>query len=367
MGITNPRSIKEGIKKIVTEKGSRLAHTANLLATVTGFKSINYFNQLLAASTAEIYVKDLQRIAKANAPKSLREEGNSRYNWATRNLTRLGISEKSYSKASLSHSNVENAMYRFAKESQLQKDILKDPLAFNNPKLRPFFIFKRFGYRQAKYAKDTLKREISAGNVFVPLRMAAGGMLGATFVMWAKDKLVKWLSGEDVVREDKEGWDKFAEAFGVVGAMGFFSDIFEAEDKLSSIKFFLTPVILSDLEKGYSGAQALSSNIEKYGAENWETYQRSIKGFAPVFGSIVRQAARRVETPGQKKKGISVAKGKLRTKIFEYYESGKNTQAFSLFEEWNSKRPSNPLLFEDINFSAYMVWRIRRLKEAANP
>ena len=62
-------------------------------------------------------------------------------------------------------------MYRFAKESQLQKDILKDPLAFNNPKLRPFFIFKRFGYRQAKYAKDVLKREVQSGNVFVPLRI----------------------------------------------------------------------------------------------------------------------------------------------------------------------------------------------------
>ena len=367
MGITDPRSIKEGIKKIVTDKGSRLAHTANLLATVTGFKKINYYNQLIAASTAEIYVKDLHRVVKSNAPRSPGKEGNSRYNWATRNLIRLGVSEKSYSKASLSTSNIENAMYRFAKESQLQKDILKDPLAFNNPKLRPFFIFKRFGYRQAKYAKDTLKREISAGNIFAPLRMAAGGMLGATFVMWAKDKLVKWLSGEDVVREDKEGWDRFLEAFGVVGSMGFFSDILEAEDKLSSIKFFLTPVVLSDLEKGYSGAQALSSNIEKYGAENWDTYQRSIKGFAPIFGSVIRQAARRVETPGQKKKGISSAKGRLRTKIFEHYESGKNTQAFNLFGEWNSKRPSNPLLFEDINFSAYMVWRIRRLKEASNP
>tara|TARA_Y100000034_G_scaffold134291_1_gene202294 strand:- start:45 stop:3656 length:3612 start_codon:yes stop_codon:yes gene_type:complete len=370
MGITNPRSIKEGIKKVVTEKGSRLAHIANLLATITQFKNINYFNQLLAASTAEIYVKDLHRVAKSNAPRSPGKEGNSRYNWATRNLIRLGVSEKSYSKASLSTSNIENAMYRFAKESQLQKDILKDPLAFNNPKLRPFFIFKRFGYRQAKYAKDTLKREISAGNVFAPLRMAAGGMLGATFVMWAKDKLIKWLSGEDVVREDKEGWDRFFEAFGVVGSMGFFSDILEAEDKLSSIKFFLTPVVLSDLEKGYSGAQALSNNIDKYlkgRTDSWDALQRSIKGFAPIFGSIVRQAARRVETPGQKKKGISSAKGDLRTKIFEYYESGEKTQAFNLFKEWNSKRPSNPLLFEDINFSAYMVWRIRKLKEASNP
>ena len=74
MGITNPRSIRDGLKKVVTEKGSRLSHVANLLTTLTGFKQINYFNQLLAASTAEVYVKDLHRIAKTN------KKGSSRYN-----------------------------------------------------------------------------------------------------------------------------------------------------------------------------------------------------------------------------------------------------------------------------------------------
>ena len=359
MGVSNPRSIKEGIKKVATEKGSRLANTANLLTTLTGFKAINWFNQMLAASTAEVYVKDLYKTTKTS------KKGSSRYNWATRNLTRLGVSD--FSKASLGNTKIENAMYRFAKESQLQKDILKAPLAFNHPKLRPIFIFKRFGYRQAKYAKDTLRREISSGNVFAPLRMAAGGMFGASFVMWAKDKLVKFLSGEDVVREDKEGWDKLIEAFGVVGSMGFFSDILEAEDKLSSVKFFLTPVVLSDLEKAYAGTQALSSNIEKYGAGDWDTYQRSIKGYASIFGGFVGQAAKRVETPGQKEKGVSVDKGKIRSKIFKHYEDKKYSQASSLFNEWNSKRPSNPLLFEDVNFASYMVWKIRKLKEEANP
>ena len=359
MGISNPRSIREGIKKAVTEKGNRLAHVANLLTTLTGFKGINMINQTLAASTAEVYVKDLYRIAKTSNKKS------SRYNWATRNLTRLGISD--FSKASLSNTKIENAMYRFAKESQLQKDILKDPLAFNNPKLRPLFIFKRFGYRQAKYAKDTLRREVSSGNVFAPLRMAAGGMFGASFVMWAKDKLIKFLSGEDVVREDKEGWEKFFEAVGTVGALGAFGDILEAEDKLSSVKFFLTPVVISDLEKGYAGSQALASNIEKYGAGDWDAYQRSIKGYASIFGSVVRQAAKRVEMPGQKEKGISVDKGKIRSKIFKHYENEKYTQASNLFNEWNNKRPSNPLLFENVNFASYMVWRIRKLKEEANP
>ena len=364
LGVMNPTSIKESIKKIATDKGSRLTHVANLLAFASGFKGINLANQMLAASTAEVYVRDLHKIAKKN------KKGSSKYDWATKNLTRLGISERGYNKTSLSNTNVENAMYRFAKESQLQKDILKDPLAFNNPKLRPFFIFKRFGYRQAKYAKDVLKREVQSGNVFVPLRMAAGGMLGASFVIWAKDKLVKWLGGQEVVREDKEGWEKFFEAAGTVGSVGFFSDILEAEDKLSAIKFFVTPVVLSDMEKAYVGTQSLANNIDKYldgEMQSWDAFQRSIKGYASIFGSFVRQGAKRLETPGQREKGISVAKGRIRSKIFELYEEKKYTQASNLFNDWNKKRSSNPLMFEDVNFAAWFVWKARKLKEAATP
>ena len=360
MGITNPSSIREGIKKVFTDKGNRLANVANLLTTVTGFKGINYINQLVAASTSEVYVKDLHRIAKSSPKKS------RRHNWATNNLERLGI--KDFGKAKLSNTDIEHAMYRFAKESQLQKDILKDPLAFNNPKLRPFFIFKRFGYRQAKYMKDTLKREVNDHqNLFVPLRLAAGGVLGGWGVLWAKDTLVKFLSGEDVVREDKEGFAKMTEALSVVGSMGFFSDLLEAEDKLSALKFTLTPVIMSDLEKGFAGARALESNIEKYGAGNWVTYQRSLKGFAGIFGGMIRSLMENFEPPGQKEKGISQEKGKWRTKIFEYYESGEDRKAWQIYNDWNRKRPTNPLMLEEVDLAAYYKWRIRKAIEAAKP
>ena len=77
--------------------------------------------------------------------------------------------------------------------------------------------------------------------------------------------------------------------------------------------------------------------------------------------------AEKVETPGQKEKGISVEKGRVRTKIFKYYEEGKYKQASNLHNEWNKKRPSNPMLFEQINMSAYMIWKIKKQIEAANP
>jgi len=361
----NPATWRENIKNIATDKGNRMTHVANLISTISLFKPINRLNQMLAASTAEIYVRDLHKVAKANAPKP-NKEGNSRYNWATKNLDRLGISKEHYDKASLSDKNIENAMYRFAKESQLQKDIMKDPLVFNDARYRPFFIFKRFGFRQAKYAKDLMRREVQAGNVLVPLRLAVGGFFGAQFVIWAKDNLIKLLSGKDVVREDKEGFDRLLEAMSVVGAMGFFGDILDAEDKLAAVKFLVSPVMMSDMEKLYSGTRSLSNNIDTFGL-NTVALQRSVKGYAGIFGSVPRHLARRVEMPGQEKKIISTEKGKLRSKIFDFILEGKQKKAQQLIKDWNKKRRTNPFTTYDISDSDIYQYVARKARIKASP
>ena len=361
----NPATWRENIKNIATDKGNRMTHVANLISTISLFKPINRLNQMLAASTAEIYVRDLHKVAKANAPKP-NKEGNSRYNWATKNLDRLGISKEHYDKASLSDKNIENAMYRFAKESQLQKDIMKDPLVFNDARYRPFFIFKRFGFRQAKYAKDLMRREVQAGNVLVPLRLAVGGFFGAQFVIWAKDNLIKLLSGKDVVREDKEGFDSLLEAMSVVGAMGFFGDILDAEDKLAAVKFLVSPVMMSDMEKLYSGTRSLANNIDTFGL-NTVALQRSVKGYAGIFGSVPRHLARRVEMPGQEKKIISTEKGKLRSKIFDFILEGKQKKAQQLIKDWNKKRRTNPFTTYDISDSDIYQYVARKARIKASP
>ena len=358
----SPFSWKENIKHIVTDKGNRLQNVATLLASASGFKTINYFNQLLAASTAEVYVKDLHKISKGKGITDTK----SRVDWAKKNLTRLGITRMSYEKKALSNTNIENAMYRFAKESQLQKDNLKDPLAFNNPKLRPFAIFKRFGFRQAKYFKDVMKREISAGNVLVPLRLAAGGLAGAWGIGWAKDKLIKFYSGEDVVSDDKQGWARFLQAMSNVGAMGFFSDLIEAENKLRAIRFLVTPVVISDLEKMYSGMEYLFKNIDTY-EFNSIALQRSVKGFVGIFGSVPKQAAKRIELPGQKKMRISGEKGRLRSKIFELFLKKKTKEAVKLIRDWNKSRPNNPFTPYDISDDDMYQYVGRKARIKANP
>jgi len=354
--LSSGKSLSEAIKRIKTDKANRMSNVASLLAKVSGFKGINALNQMLAASTAEIYVRDLHKIANTSSIGSRRE-------WAKNNLRRLGVKDF---KKKLSESDVEHAMFRFAKESQLQKDVLKDPLIFNDPRFRPLFIFKRFGFRQAKYVKDLMKREIAGGNLFVPLRMAAGGLLGAEFVISAKDWLMKFMSGEDVYREHKEGIDALVDKWAMVGSLGFFSDILDAEDKLSAVKFAVNPVFLSDLEQMYKGLRGLAYNIDTFGVGK-DAISRSIKEFAPVFGGFARQAAKRFETPGQKEKRISVRKGRVRTKIFEAMLEGKHKSAYGTIKNWNKANPSNPFTAEDINEGEIYQFLARKQKIKAKP
>ena len=372
----DPRRWQTSLKKLVTEKGinNRLANVANVLTSVTQFKNINYLNQLLSASTAEVYVKDLHNIVK-KASKDVRTGKDKksfkakRYAWATRNLVRLGIEKKHYSKTKLSERNYENAMYRFAKESQHQKDILKDPLIFNNPKYRPLFIFKRFAFRQAKYQKDLHKREIfDHGNVLVPLRLAAGGLLGVNLVKPSIDYLKRFLSGEDVVRDDPEGFfETLVDSLANVGAIGFFSDILDAEDKLSAITWALNPVLTSDMGKFIDATHQLAKNVDTFGLETWVGYQRSIKGYSRMLGGGVKEAAKRLEPRGQKKHRIAQEKGKIRTKAIEYILAGQSGRAFKLINEWNSSGRGNYITPDDINFSELMQYLVRKQKKKANP
>jgi hypothetical protein len=361
MGISHPTTIAEGFKKLVKEKGSRMTNVANLLSTLSGFKGINWLNQMLAASTAEVFVKDLHNISKGKGLLGQTKRGKD---WARRNLEKLGI--KDYKKVELSDRNIEHAMYRFAKESQLQKDILKDPLAFNNAKMRPFFIFKRFGYRQAKYMKDLMKRELQMGNVFVPIRLAIGGYFGAGFVNRAKDWLIKFWGGEDVVREDKEGFADLADAMSVVGSMGFFSDILEAENTLGAISFAVTPVMFSDIFKAWRALEGLEYNIENWGL-GLSTIARTTVKALPIFGGVPKQISKRLETKGLKEGRISAEKGRTRTKVFDLMLEGKDKQAYKLINNWNKNRPTNPLTYDDIDFIALYKYVVGKEKVKAKP
>ena len=169
LSVRNPGTFVKAIKNVVKEPNDRMLKIANILATVSGFKGINYANNLLAAATAEGYIKDLHRIANTSKVQA-------RKSWAIDSLKRFKIDHTK----KISNEDLTSGMLSFARDSQLQKNVLRDPLAFNNPKLRPFFIFKRFGYRQAAYLGSVMRREVLENKNIVPLvRLGLGGGMGA--------------------------------------------------------------------------------------------------------------------------------------------------------------------------------------------
>ena len=336
--IRSADGIKRSLKEVIKNPKDSLLNIASGLASLSGFKRVNYLNNLVAASTAEIYIKDLHKIANSSSIKSRRS-------WAVKNLKRFDIDpNKNISSEALS-----SGMFKFARDSQLQKNILSDPIFFNNPKWRPWIIFKRFGYKQANYLAETMGRELKAGNAFALLRLGIGGVAGGAAVSKMREFYIKLLTDQETFREDKEGLDFIIDNMSAVGAFGVYGDIIDAEDLVSTIKFTVTPVMLSDLGKVTDGLVALQKNIDTFGVGEI-AMRRSIKPVASVFGTIPSRALSKLQTPAQKIDTLKQRKSKLKSKLLDLLIEGKSALVIKNIKQWNSKFPEVPITGDDINF-----------------
>tara|TARA_R100001230_G_C5672677_1_gene177767 strand:- start:236 stop:1666 length:1431 start_codon:yes stop_codon:yes gene_type:complete len=348
LNLRSADGIKRSIVDSVKNPKDSLLNISNGLATLSGFKGINYFNNLLAASTAEIFIKDLHKIANTSNIKS-------RKNWAVTNLKRFGIDHTK----KLSNEKVSAGMFEFARSSQLQKDILKDPIAFNLPRWRPWVIFKRFGYRQANYIGETLKREAKAGNVAAILRLAVGGVAGGYLVERARRLYLKTLTGEETFIEDKKDLDLIIDSMAAVGAFGVFGDLLGSEELLSTSKFILTPVVVSDLERIGIGLTSLAKNVDTFGAGEI-AMRRSLTEFAPLFGSVPSRAIRKYQTPAQRIDKLNQRKSRLTSKLLDMMIAGKYDLVNSNVKQWNSKFPEAPITPTDVNFKKALKRVLRK-------
>ena len=340
LSVRNPGGFVKAIKNVVKEPNDRMLKIANILATVSGFKGINYANNLLAAATADGYIRDLHRIANTSNVQA-------RKSWAISNLKKFKINYKK----KLSEDELTSGMLTFARDTQLQKNVLKDPLAFNNPKMRPFFIFKRFGYRQAAYLGGVMRREVLENKNIVPLiRLGIGGFFGASFINKAREIYIKMLTGDETFKEDKDGLEDLFDRAQTIGALGFFGDVLEAESKIGAVSFMLNPVILSDIGKFTKSLSSLEKNIETFGVGE-EAIRRSLRDSTPIFGTVLgKKIARGVETPSQRIDLLKSRKSKIKSKILDLMIEGKSELANKNVEQWNKKYPEFAFKPKDINF-----------------
>jgi len=319
----------------------------------------------MAGATAGVFVKDLHKLAVKGISKSRRS-------WAREKLKELGVNWEN----ELTNSDIKTAMERFARKTQLQKDILKDPLIFNNPQTRVFTQFKRFGYRQYQYSKNLLINDFKRGNIFPILRMAAGGMAGGAFVGWARNEIKSLLSGESQVDQSPgvipKNYNDVIENIASVGALGMIGDLMSAsveEGKSVSraVKFIATPAFVDDINNFF---ERFIAPMES----DFETFRDGAFRRAPVRalrlpGGILRETSKRIETPGMTMERIKGMRsnylGKVLAKLLKAKTGDEYGRIFDEVKAWNESYPEYPITGEDINNKALYRRKMRKYKRQA--
>lgn len=386
---------KEGIE-ILTQKSSYL------------FSTVNSWNQMIAAATAEESVKKLAKILKGEKTglgilDALAPE--ARKKWATNKLGRMGLSSKEvldnfdslmtnkYAKTykqvrkgvDLIDIEVTNpfkdkmlrVMKQFSTRSQLQRDFMLDPYLFNDPMIKPLLLFKRFGYRQAAYIKNVLERELIDGNVTPLLTLGIGGMAGGNFVLWAKEQLSDFITGkpEFYAKDErkkllsKPEWSDYINKITAVGSFGVIGDIMSDEDPLSSLEFFLKPVVIDDIQRVGRAIDAFTASMQTQYPDNWDVPFRKAGVIAlPIFGGVVSRAGKRVlQTEKMEKDSVRARKRDAVEAIKDAVISGQPKVAVRIMVEFNktygSRYPGLRVMPSDVSYTAIMKDKVERLKK----
>ena len=332
------------------QPGGKLGRVADVLSRASGFTGVNRTLQYLAGSAIHDAIPRWHRLAQGTG---------FRAELARKRLTDFNISHKK----GLNPKQVDKAIFKYATDSQLQRNILKDPLVFNDPRFRALFLFKRFGFKQFNYAKDMIWRELKRGNTAPLIRMAIAGYLGGEAMIWAGNNIQSWLSGEPVYRKDDSILGRAVTNFATIGTLGMVGDMMEM-DKMSGlankIKFAGAPVFVMDIEKALDAYTKFAGDWERYG-DGWLATKRN--AYAPLgfLGSYPRYASKRLQTDSQKANRERHQKGVQRTEILQLLADGHGGPASDQLAKWNETHPRNNINYGDVSLSALRKYLKRRL------
>ena len=364
----------------------RAAHS---FTKYSGFQGINKLNQFISAAAGNEYMKNLVDVANGKGTGLSRLKSKS---WARDNLKQLGLPENV---KNLSERQSLEAMYRFSRDAQLQRNVLNDPMMFNDPRFRPLFLFKRFGYKQFNWVRENVSREVLVhGNVLPLLRLGVGGFFGAQFVIASKKAMNNFLAGDEAVYDENQlflpnfvlpkgveyeylgedmnmdfsefTWSDFFDVIGSVGALGLIGDFLANEDKTRALEFLIKPAILQDVLKGYDAVQRSYKDLGDFGM-GIKTGQRSLKYFAPIFGTAPRRFLQQFETEGQKETYIKYRRGIVKGRMLDAFLDGNEKEALKIMKAWNNAYPREYFNYKDYGVDALYDRRMKKQEKRMNP
>jgi len=269
------------------------------------------------------------------------------------------------------------SMQKFSLNSQLQRDFMLDPFLFNDPELKPLFLFKRFGYRQTTYLGRVLRDEIADGNIVPLLQLGIGGLAGGQFVMWSKEKLQDIITGKEEYYSKEERlnllkqpeWNDFINRITSVGAFGVLGDIMTDENPFQSLKFYLKPVVIDDILRIGRAFDSFVGSMQTQYPENWDVPLRKAAVIAaPVAGGVASRLTRRaLETEKMEKDRVRARKRDAIQDIKNAVISGDGRAAARIMSEYNrvyaGRYPSLRITPKDVSYSAIMKDKVERLKK----
>ena len=334
--------------------GGRLGAISDFLLKWSGFKGINRLNQHLAATTFEIASKQWIELANGTG---------KRAEWARKRLADFDIDYKA-----VTERDIRKGMARFATDSQLQKNVLADPLSRNDPRVRPLWLFKGFGYRQAAYIKDIMTREIERGNMMPLIRLGTVGVAGGAGMLWAVNGLKSWMSGEPQYAKHDTGAKLVINNLAAIGALGMIGDMLRV-DKASTLgktlKWTIMPVYVSDVEKVLEAHTKVMEDWENYG-DKWLVTKRNMYHPLDIAGPIARQFGKRTQMDEQVADRQKFLKTKERTEIINLIIDGNGDGARKRIKLWNEHYKDAPMTMNDVSLSTIADYLERQIEKRKN-
>jgi len=371
------------------------------LTKLTGFTGMNRLNLETSASVGIDMMRYLNRVANgenvllknvplsASAKKRIINDtlaGQSRTAWAKRKLSRdYGVTWTG--KKEIGMTELTQGAIRFAKDTQLQRNLLKEPLFLTEPMFRPLLVLKTFGIKQSQLISKGLGREVREGNVLPVARLAIGAGIGGKFIINSYEFMQNLLSGKDEYdwRRAKQSFSEMKPGFisgeenykradywtelltptmeelAAVGTMGVVTDFMSADNKMGNLGYILEPVIWDDVTTVWNGLTSIFEDVDDYGVSG--AMKRSPQNFSKLLGSNIKNLTRRLETDRQSEGRIESQRRRVHREIVKDVYQGKNAEAKRKIISWNTAHPDQPLLQPNAEEILSYVYKQRQKKE----
>ncbi len=334
----------------------------NRVLTASGFAPINKVNQYWSAGIGKQYVEDLYRLANRGAPTKIATPdlpgvsveaaipkiAGARTEWAKRKLSQYGIDYR----APLTDETKSRFMWRFANETQLQKNVLREPIAANDPRFRWMFLFKKFGLKQAQLIRERVWNEIRVNDNPLPLlRLGAAGYAGGEFVGFAKNKISTMLTGEDYYRESERGtWERMIENIASVGGFGVMGDLTSTvtenlvlpevikkknfQRAIRGLKFLGLPVQAQTMGDLYTFVESKATKVMA-DIDDPVAWREVTADAMKLLGTVGRRLSARVETPGQKQNRLKARRSRKLEEVRDLAVVAENSTGEKSDSLWN--------------------------------